>query len=88
MNSNELLQSVVSVPEAVTLLGTGLDTETIRKAIRKNQLPARKAYLGPRSRGIWLVVLSDVLALWPDGRRKPGAKPSRAPIVCPDESIG
>ena len=46
-------------------------------AIRKQQLPARKAYLGPKSRGVWLVVAADVLTLWPDGkRRKSGCKPA------------
>ena len=75
MKSEELLQSVVSVPEAVQRLGTGLDTETVRRAIRMQQLPARKAYLGPKSRGVWLVVMADVLELWPGGlRRRPGPK--------------
>jgi len=79
MNSTELLQSVISVPEAVETLGLGIETQTIRKAIRKQQLPARKAYLGPKSRGVWLVVAADVLALWPDGERRKAGRKTTAP---------
>jgi len=80
MNSQELLNAVITVPEAVTQLGLEIQTGTIRKAIRLGQLPARKADLGPMSQGVWLVVASDVLALWPHGaRRRPGRKLTAAP---------
>lgn len=78
MDSNNLLQAVVSLPEAARRLGDCITTQAIRKEIVRGNLPGRKLYLGEslHGQGVWIVALEDVLRMWPNGPRKRGRKPN------------
>ncbi len=80
MTSEELLQSVITAVEAHKRLG--IAANTVRRAISLDQIPARKLDVGPGTHGVWLIAYKDAVALWGNGKRRPGPKPS---VVSPSE---